>query len=60
MDEHANTARLALECQGRACLSRIIPIGSSYVVSGDGKIYCSPCAESPSLETIADVAGSWE
>ena len=52
------TPLLARQCEGVSCSNRTIPVGSGHWISDDGHIYCLLCAESPSLETISDRAGS--
>ena len=52
------TPLLARQCECVSCSNRTIPVGSAHWVTDDGHLYCLPCAEGPSLETLSDLAGA--
>ncbi|MFA6046926.1 MAG: hypothetical protein WC718_18225 [Phycisphaerales bacterium] len=54
MDE--KTAKHELECHGKHCTDRVIPVGAGYVSDGTA-YYCLSCAEAPVVESIGH-AGS--
>jgi hypothetical protein len=49
---------LARQCECATCSSRTIAPDAGHWVTNDGHIYCLPCAEGQSLQTLSDLAGA--